>query len=131
MHEQDKAILMGLVSVAWADGTFADREREMLDALIEGFGATEGDAKDIREYAKTERALEDIPLNELSFGDRRTLMSHAVALSWIDGDQAASEVAFLEKLREHLKVTPEEYAEIAKVQSARAQEMIHLLEAEG
>ena len=131
MHEQDKAILMGLVSVAWADGTYADREREMMDALIEGFGATEADAKELLDYAETPRSLEDIPLTELSFGDRRTLMSHAVALSWIDGEQADSELAFLDKLREHLTITPEEYAEIAKVQSAKAKEMIQLLESEG
>ena len=66
MHEQDKAILQSLVSVAWADGTFAERERELLEALLESFGASDAEAEELREYAKTKRTLEDIPLNELS-----------------------------------------------------------------
>ena len=41
MHEQDLAIVKGLVSVAWADGVFAEREREMLDALLEAYGAND------------------------------------------------------------------------------------------
>ena len=44
MHEQDKAILKSLVSVAWADGTFELREHQMLDALIESFGASKAEA---------------------------------------------------------------------------------------
>ena len=39
MHEQDRAILEGLVSVAWADGMYQDREKEMMEALLESFGA--------------------------------------------------------------------------------------------
>lgn len=40
MHEQNKAILQALVPVAWADGKFADQEKEVLDALLEAFGAS-------------------------------------------------------------------------------------------
>lgn len=131
MHEQDKAILQGLVSVAWADGTFADREREMMVALIEEFGASEDEAKELHEYMSTKRGLEDIPLTELSAGDRRNLLCHAVALSWIDGDQAESEATFLVELRDHLKVSAEDFEEISKVQTARAKELLKLLDSEG
>ncbi len=127
MHEQDKAIVQGLVSVAWADGNFDEREKEMLDALLEAFGASDDEAKELRDYAKDERNLEDIPLSELSYGDRRNLFNHAVALSWIDGDQAQSEVDFLEKLRERLNITEEEAKDISAVATARAKA---LLEAE-
>ena len=34
MREEDMAVVKSLVSVAWADGTFADSEKEMVDALI-------------------------------------------------------------------------------------------------
>ena len=124
MHEQDKAILEGLVCVAWSDGTFEDREKEMLDALLEGFGATEEEQKEVRDWADTPRKLEDIPLNELSFGDRRTLYAHAVVLTWVDGDQADSEVAFLEQLREQLRITEDEGKEIFSVSSARAKQLL-------
>jgi len=128
MHEQDKAIVQGLVSVAWADGNFDEREKEMLDAMLEAFGASDDEAKELRDYAQEHRKLEDIPLTELSYGDRRNLFNHAVALSWIDGDQAASEATFLEQLRERLNITEEEAKDISAVATARAKA---LLEAEG
>lgn len=124
MHEQQKAILVGLVSVAWADGKFEKRESEMLDALLDTFGATDEETKELKDYAKEKRGLDDIQLTELSYGDRRSLMSHAVALSWIDGDQAESEAKFLEALRDYLKISPEEYDEISKVHTARAKELL-------
>ena len=40
MHEQDLAIVKALVPVAWADGVFAEPERQMLDALLEAYCAT-------------------------------------------------------------------------------------------
>lgn len=124
MHEQDKAILQGLVSVAWSDGNFEAREKELLDALLESFGATDEEAKELRDYAEEKRSLEDIPLTELSFGDRRTLMSYAVTLSWIDGDQAETEVAFLGQLREHLKIDEDEFGEINAVATQRAKDIL-------
>lgn len=124
MHEQDKAIVQGLVSVAWADGNFEQRERELLDALLEAFGATETEANELREYAKEKRGLDDIPLNELSFGDRRNLYNHAVALSLIDGEQHADEVAFLEELRKKLNIAEDEAAEITAVATARARQLL-------
>lgn len=131
MHEQDKAILQGLVSVAWADGTFQEREREMIDALIETFGASDEEAKELRDFAAEKKVLSDIPLTELSLGDRRRLMSHAVTLSWIDGDQAEAEVAFLGDLREYLKISEDEFTNISAVSTARAKELLAMLEDEG
>ncbi len=131
MHEQDKAILQGLVSVAWADGHFEDREKQMLDAFLEEFGATEAEAAEMREWAKTKRGIADIPLNELSFGDRRNLMGHAVTLSWIDGDQADAEKKFLVELRDHLKISQDEFEEIEAVHTQRAKDLLELLAAEG
>lgn len=130
MHEQDKAILQSLVSVAWADGNFADREREMLEALFETFGATEDEAKELREYAKTKRSLEDIPLTELSADDRRLLLSHAVVLSWVDGEQHADESGFLNQLSERLHIPGDEAREIMKAGDERAQRMLTLLKGE-
>ena len=43
MHDQDLAIVRALVSVAWADGIFAERERAMLDALLDAYGASAED----------------------------------------------------------------------------------------
>lgn len=127
MHEQDKAILQTLVSVAWADGEFAERERQLLDALLESFGADEGEATALREYAATPRSFDDIPITELSFADRRTALSHAVVLSWVDGSQHAEETQMLEKLREKLHIPADEAAALIGAANARAHELLALL----
>jgi uncharacterized tellurite resistance protein B-like protein len=128
MHEQDKAILQSLVSVAWADGAFEQREREMLEALIESFGASEEDAAEIRTYADKERTLEDIPLTELSSDDRRLLMQHAVVLSWVDGVQHEKEIQFLEGLRAQLNIPEDEAKSLMAVANHRAKNLLKLLE---
>ncbi len=130
MHEQDKAILQSLVSVAWADGAFEQREREMLEALIESFGASEEDAVEIRTYADKERTLEDIPLTELSADDRRLLIQHAVVLSWVDGVQHDKEIQFLERLREQLNIPEDEAKSLIEVANHRAKNLLKLLEEE-
>ena len=90
MHEQNMAIVKSLVSVAWADGVFADEEREMVEALIAAFEATDEEAKEIRAYAEHKRSLDDIPLTDLSSDDRRVLVQPAVLLTYVDGKQADS-----------------------------------------
>ena len=64
MHEQNMAIVKSLVGVAWADGRFADEERELVEALIAAFEANEDEAKEIRTYAAEKKTLEDVPLTE-------------------------------------------------------------------
>ena len=91
MHEQNKAILMSLVPVAWADGNFADQEKEVLEALLEAFEANPEEAEELRTYAATPKTVDDIPVSELSFDDRRVLLQHAVLLSFADGDPSETE----------------------------------------
>ena len=128
LHEQNVAILKGLVAVAWADGNFADSEKQALDGLLAAFGADDKDAESIHEFAKEPKKLEDIPLSDLSADDRRMLMSHAVLLSWVDGDQADSEKAFLDALAKHLRIPKEEADAIASASAARAKKYLKLLD---
>ena len=48
MHEETKAILRGLVPVAWADGKFEDSEKQVIQALLDAFGATEDEAEEFK-----------------------------------------------------------------------------------
>ena len=128
MHEQNVAILKGLVAVAWADGDFADSEQQALDGLLAAFGATDDEAKDLRDYAKTPRQMEDIPLKELSSDDRRMLFSHAVLLTWVDGTQHVKEKEFLDNLAKHLRLTDEERKTIETSSSDRAKKYLKLLD---
>lgn len=120
MHAQDMAILRGLVSVAWADDRVSDEEHQVIDALLEAYGANPSEARELRKYAETRRQLEDIELTELSAGDRRILLQHAVLLTFIDGEQHEKEKVLLEDLVHTLHIPLAEAERIIAVAERRA-----------
>ena len=127
MHEQNMAILKSLVSVAWADGTYGEEERETVEALLDAFGATEQEAQEIRTYAADRKTLEDIPLTELSADDRRVLLQHAVLLAHVDGEQHASEKKLIEDLCKKLKIADQEAKELIEMAETRTKRFLNLL----
>lgn len=128
MHEQDKAILKSLVSVAWADGRITVEENEVIDALLQAFELTPADAAEMRDYAKTSRTLADIPLTDLSTDDRRLLVQHAVLLTFIDGEQTPQEKALLSELCQKLRIPAEEASRLLAAAEARARRFLDRLE---
>ena len=127
MHEQDLAIVKALVPIAWADGVFADREREMLDALLEAYGALPDDRKALYAYAEKRRTLDDIDPQDLSTDDRRVLLQHAVLLAFSDGELSKDEADVLTALSAKLRIPEAEAKSIVDAASARARSSLHLL----
>jgi len=127
MHQQDIAIVKALIPVAWADGVFADREREMLDALLDAYGATDKEKEIVHEYAEKRRTIDDIDLQELSADDRRVLLQHAVLLTLADGDQAPEEVALLDALSKKLRIPDDEAKALVSAAGERAKKYLHLI----
>jgi tellurite resistance protein len=127
MHDQDFAIVKALVPVAWADGEFAQREKDTLEALLEAFGADDVEKEKIRAFAETKKTLDDINLQDLSADDRRILLQHAVLLSYADGKQDDAERAFLAELVKRLKLPAEEANAIMDAAGARAKKFLNLL----
>src|SRR5262245_61307026 len=127
MHEQNMAIVKSLVSVAWADGTFADEEREMVEALISAFEANEEEAKEIRAYAAEKKTIEAVPITDLSTDDRRVLLQHAVLLSYVDGEQHAAEKAYIETLCKKLRIPDDEAKALVTAAEDRAKRFLNLL----
>lgn len=127
MHEQNMAILKGLVSVAWADGHVAEEEREVLEALLDAFEASSSEAHEIRSYAKTPKSIDDIPLTDLSHDDRRVLLQHAVLLTFIDGEQHEKEKKILEDLCQKLHIPTLEAKGIIDAATQRAKGFLDLL----
>jgi tellurite resistance protein len=127
MHDQNMAILKGLVSVAWADGRVQKEELEVIEGLLAAFGATPSEVYEIRKYAQEERKLEDIPLTDLSFDDRRLLLQHAVLLTFIDGEQHEKEKRIISDLCEYLRIPALEARGIIDVSEGRARSMLGLL----
>jgi tellurite resistance protein len=127
MHEQDLAILRALVPVAWADGEFADAERQMLDALLEAYGASPEERRNLHEYAAQRRTLDDIEPQDLSADDRRVLLQHAVLLTFADGDQSADEIELLKALARRVRIPEAEAAELMATGAERAKKHLHLI----
>lgn len=127
MNEEEFAIVRGLVPVAWADGTFAQKETEMLEALLDAYGATEDQKRELREYAKEKRTLDDINLQDLSAGDRRVLLQCAVLLSFADGEQHVSESKLLVELAAKLRIPEDEAKHVIAAAEERAKKNLSLL----
>ena len=127
MHEQDIAIVKALVPVAWADGQFAEQEKETLEALLDAYDATDDEKTQLREYAKERRTIDDINLQDLSADDRRVLLQHAVLLSFADGDQSQDELDFLDKLATKLKIPADEAKQMMDAAAERAKKFLHIL----
>ena len=127
MHDGEFAIVRALVPVAWADGDFADKEREMLDGLLEAYGATDAERDQLREYAKEKRTLEDIDLQELSSADRRVLLQIAVLLTFADGHQHVDEVKIVNELATKLRIPDDESKAVIAAAEERAKKNLTLL----
>jgi tellurite resistance protein len=127
MHEQNLAILKGLVAVAWADGRVTGQEQEVLEALLEAFGATPSEAAEVRSFARQRRTLEDVPLTDLGYDDRRVLLQQAVVLTYIDGEQHESERELLEDLAQRLRIPASETAQLLSLAADRTRGLVDLL----
>jgi tellurite resistance protein len=127
MHAQDLAILKGLVAVAWADGRVAGEEAEVIEALLQAFGAAPSEAYEVRTFAKEPRTLADIPIHDLSADDRRTLLQHAVLLTFVDGAQHEKERKLIDELCEVLRIPTVESRGIVSAAEERAKGMLGLL----
>lgn len=127
MHEQDLAIVKALVPVAWADGVFEAHEKEMLDALLDAYRASDAEKAMVRQYAETRRTLDDIDPQDLSADDRRVLFQHAVLLTFADGDQSPDEVRLLRDLAKKLRLPDDEAAALMSASAERAKKYLRLL----
>jgi uncharacterized tellurite resistance protein B-like protein len=122
------AMLQALVAVAWADQRLHAREVEVIDALLAAFDVGGEEADALREYARTPRTLDDLPLAELSADDRRLLVQHAVLLSHADGDPSEDEQRVIDELVTRLHIPQEQAAPLLAAAHARAKKLAPLRE---
>lgn len=99
MTPSERNIVRSLVAVAWADGKLESGESGVIEGMLCGFDASDEEEREVLEYAKTRRTLEnDIPLDEMTREDRELLLANAALLTHADGEQSPAEKAALEKL---------------------------------
>lgn len=100
----------------------------MLNALLDAYRATPEERDAITAYATERRTLEDIDPQELSAGDRRILLQHAVLLTFADGNQAKEEAEMIAALSAKLRIPEPEAKALIGASVARAKSSLHLLE---
>ena len=126
MQPHEEAMVKSLVAVAWADGRLDGEETQVIDALLEAFGIGGEDADGIREFAKEERSIAEIPLTELSATDRRMLLQHAVIVTGVDGEQHEKELAVLDELVKRLNLPADEAKTLREAADERAKRMLEI-----
>ena len=113
-------MIRGLVSVAWADGHVAAEESEVIEALLLAYKATPSEQHEIRVYASLPRTVDDVPVTDLSYDDRRVLLQHAVLIAHADGDYGDGEKKMLDALCKKLRIPDVEAKGIIEAAAHRA-----------
>ena len=131
VHQQDLAIVKGLISVAWADGRMAAEESEIIASLLDAYQATPTERRELTLFAAKPKTLADVPIHDLSHDDRRVLLQHAVLVSYVDGAQHEQEKALLDELCEVLRIPAVEARGIVRAAEERAKAMMNVLSAAG
>lgn len=127
MQDYQEAMLKSLVAVAWADGQLHGEENDIIEGLLAVYEIEGKDADTIREYAKSQRTLDDVPLTELSTDDRRQLLQHAILVTYADGQQTTAENEVIDKLIAKLRIPADDAAKIRASTNARAKQLKNLL----
>ena len=121
------AAFFSLFAPAAQADTPAFKALEVIEALLSAFEATPSEATEVRNYAKQERTLSDVPVTDLSYDDRRVLLQHAVLLTFIDGDQHEREKKLIDELCETLRIPTMEAKGIVAAAEQRAKDFLNLL----
>lgn len=124
MQDFQKTMVKSLVAVAWADGRLHNEESEVIEAVLSAFEASEGEAAEIREFARTPKTLDDVPLADLSESDRDALLQHAVIITFIDGHQDDKELEFLVDLANRLGMPADRRDALLSTATARAKRLL-------
>ncbi|MCK9460271.1 MAG: TerB family tellurite resistance protein [Proteobacteria bacterium] len=125
---EKKSILQLLTALAWADGRVDTEEQEVVEALLDAFGAEAGEAEELRAWAKEPRTLDSVDLSGLARTDVQLALQHGVLLTYIDGEQSESEKKLIGALVDKLGLSTEEAAPLLESANAFAKQLLHALE---
>jgi tellurite resistance protein len=125
---EKKSILQLLTALAWADGRVDNEEQEVVEALIDAFGADKGEAEELRAWARTPRTLDGIDVSCLARTDIQLALQHGVLLTYIDGEQSEAERKLIDDLVVKLGLTKDEAAPLLESAHAFAKQLLHALE---
>ena len=125
---EKKSILQLLTALAWADGRIDTEEQEVVEALLDAFGADKDEAEEHRAWAKTPRTLDAIDVSGLARSDVQLALQHGVLLTYIDGEQSEAERKLIGDLVVKLGLSRDEAAPLLESANAFAKQLLHALE---
>jgi tellurite resistance protein len=129
LSDDKKACLKMLVAMAWADGRVEAEEMEVVEAMIDGFGAEPQEAEELRAWAKVPRSFDDVDTSVLTKSDAELVLQQAVLLTFIDGEQSPRELELLDTLRMKVGLDKDAAAPILERATAFAHELLPVLKA--
>ncbi|MCP4674806.1 MAG: TerB family tellurite resistance protein [Deltaproteobacteria bacterium] len=128
LDDSKKKLLKLLVALAWADGRVDEEEMEIVEAMLDTFGADKETGDEIREWAKTHRSLDEIDISDLTEEDAGLVLYQAVLLTYIDGEQSEKEVELINQFMAKLGLSKEDAAPILERATTRAKELLPMLQ---
>jgi tellurite resistance protein len=124
---QLELMVKALVAVAWADGRLHTQEEGVLQALAQALDLSAEETAALREYARSPRTLDEVPVAELSAHERLAVLRHAVLLTYVDGEQTADERGVLAALVLKLQIPASEASGVIQAAARRASRLVHLV----
>lgn len=124
LTDERKGILQLLIALAWADGKVDEKERELVTALTEAFGATGDEAEEVQQWAVEKRTLQDVNISALSKSDLELALQYGVLLSYVDGEQTSDERRMLSEFVTRLGLTVDEAEPLLESASAYAKQLL-------
>jgi tellurite resistance protein len=121
-------VLKLLVALAWADGRVDEEEIEVVNALLDAYGAADEEAEELRGWARKPRSLDDVDVSDLTVADTEQALQHAVLLTYIDGEQTDKEVELLDAFCTKLGFSKEAAAPILEAADGWAKSLLPELE---
>lgn len=105
MKALNRQVFLALATVAWADGNFADSERDGILRAARGAGFEGDDLSSLGQAIQSPVELSSLNLRRLSALDRVFVYATAEWLARLDGNVQASEQEALKKLGDFLMVS--------------------------
>jgi tellurite resistance protein len=124
LSDERKGILQLLIALAWADGKVDEKERELVTALTEAFGATGDETEEIQQWAVEKRTLQDVNISALARSDLELALQYGVLLSYVDGEQTSDERRMLSEFVTRLGLTDDEAEPLLESASAYAKQLL-------
>lgn len=127
LTREKSSIIELLIALAWADGRVEEEETEVVEALLDAFGADKDETKDMLKWAQVKRTLDDVDISNLERSDLNLALQYSVLLTYIDGEQSAKEKELLDMFIKKLGISKEEAEPILSAANERAKGLLEEL----